>query len=134
MTEARELPIPKTLLELEGNHLFNFDPAIPEHGRGVKLDLPPGPLTWNGDRFKRTPNGNYRFVYSGEDAQAGKNVNAIILEIPLAFITDSPNQHRIVNTWGESWVLQSRQQGRDDPRRSVLAGASARADRCDQAR
>ena len=29
MTELRELPIPKTLLELEGNTLFNFDPAQP---------------------------------------------------------------------------------------------------------
>ena len=27
MANARELPIPKTLLELEGNDLFNFDPA-----------------------------------------------------------------------------------------------------------
>ena len=32
MTEARELKIPKTLLELEGNHLFNFDPADPDWG------------------------------------------------------------------------------------------------------
>ena len=46
MTEARELPIPKTFLELEGNDLFNFDPANPEWGHGVKKDLPPGPLTW----------------------------------------------------------------------------------------
>jgi Domain of unknown function (DUF4331) len=107
MIEARELPIPKTFLELEGNDLFNFNSAIPEHGRGVKLDLPPGPWTWTGTRFKKDQNGNYRFVYSGEDAQAGRNVNAIILEIPLAFITDSPNQHRIVNTWGESWVRKA---------------------------
>ncbi len=102
MIEARELPIPKTFLELEGNDLFNFNPAIPQHGRGVKLDLPPGPWTWTGDKFKKDANGNYRFVYSGEDAQAGKNINAIILEIPLAFITNSPNEHRIVNTWGGS--------------------------------
>ena len=107
MIEARELPIPKTFLELEGNDLFNFNPAIPQHGRGVKLDLPPGPWTWTGDKFKKDANGNYRFVYSGEDAQAGKNINAIILEIPLAFITNSPNEHRIVNTWGESWVRKA---------------------------
>ena len=44
MPELRELPIPKTLLELEGNHLFNFDPANPQLGHGVKKDLPPGPL------------------------------------------------------------------------------------------
>ena len=30
MTQVRELPIPKTLLELEGNHLFNYDPALPD--------------------------------------------------------------------------------------------------------
>ena len=39
--DLRELPIPKTLLELEGNTLFNYDPRIPEHGRGCKL-APPG--------------------------------------------------------------------------------------------
>ncbi len=107
MTEARELPIPKTLLELEGNDLFNFDPQNPLLGRGVKKDLPPGPWTWKGDRFKKDENGNYRFVYSGEDAQAGKNVNAIILEIPLAVMTRSPAENRIVNVWGESWVLKA---------------------------
>ena len=42
MTEARELPIPKTLLELEGNDLFNYDPALPTWGHGLKKDLPAG--------------------------------------------------------------------------------------------
>lgn len=107
MTEARELPIPKTLLELEGNDLFNFDPKNPNLGRGVKSNLPPGPWTWTGNKFKKDENGNYRFVYSGEDAQAGKNINAIVLEVPLAFITKSPAENRIVNTWGESWVLKA---------------------------
>ena len=80
MTEARELKIPKTLLELEGNDLFNFDAADPEWGyHGKKRNLPPGPLAWNGDKFRKDENGNYRFVYSGVDRQAGKNVNAIIL-------------------------------------------------------
>jgi len=107
MTDVRELPIPKTLIELEGNKLFNFDPANPKHGQGVKLDLPKGPLTWSGKSYHRDANGNYRFVYSGKDAQAGKNINAIILEIPLAFITQSPQNDRIVNAWGESWVLKA---------------------------
>ena len=44
--------------------------------------MPSGPLTWNGDRFAKDANGNYRFVYSGKDAQAGRNINAIILEVP----------------------------------------------------
>ena len=108
MTGARELKIPKTLLELEGNHLFNFDPNDPEWGyHGNKRELPPDPLTWNGDKFFKDANGNYRFVYSGRDCQAGINVNAIILEIPLAFITNSPERDRIVNCWGESWVLKA---------------------------
>ena len=107
MMEARELPIPKTLLELEGNDLFNFDPKNPQHGRGVKKNLPPGPWTWKGDRFLQDENGNFRFVYSGEDAQAGRNVNALIFEIPLSFITESPADDRIVSTWGESWVLKA---------------------------
>ena len=34
MKDARELIIPKTLLELEGNTLFNFDPSNPEPGPG----------------------------------------------------------------------------------------------------
>jgi hypothetical protein len=105
MPEARELPIPKTLLELEGNDLFNFDPNNPELGHlGVKAQLPPGPWVWRGDRFKKDQDGNFRFVYTGIDAQAGKNVNGIILEIPLGFITQNEGEDRIVNAWGESWV------------------------------
>ena len=34
-------------------------------------------------------------------------MNAIILEIPIAFITKSPVENRIINTWGESWVLKA---------------------------
>jgi hypothetical protein len=106
-TDRRELPIPKTLLELEGNNLFNFDPANPRHGQGVKTDLPPGPYTWSGNRYKKDEQGRYRFVYSGRDAQAGININAIIVELPLAFITKSPQRDRIVNAWGESWVRKA---------------------------
>jgi hypothetical protein len=107
MTEARELPIPKTLIELDGNDLFNYDPANPNLGNGVKIDLPPGPWTWKGNQFKKDADGNYRFVYSGKDAQAGKNVNAIILSIPTDFVTRDPAANRIVNAWGESWVLKA---------------------------
>src|SRR5205823_3828561 len=59
MTEARELPIPKTLLELEGNDLFNYDPENPDLGISVKKNLPPGPWTWKGNKFKKDQNGNY---------------------------------------------------------------------------
>jgi hypothetical protein len=114
MTDLREVKIPKTLLELEGNDFFNFDPNNPDWGyehvvgkNGFKKDLPPGPMTWTGDKFRKDENGNYRFVYTGYDCQNGKNINAIILEIPLDFITRSPAQDRIVNTWGESWVLKA---------------------------
>jgi hypothetical protein len=107
MTHLRELKIPKTLLELEGNDLFNFDPRNPEHGQGVKLPLPSGPLTWKGSRFRTDDDGNFRFVYSGRDAQAGRNVNAIVLELPLAFITRTPGTDRVVDAWGESWVRRA---------------------------
>ena len=107
MANARELPIPKTLIELEGNDLFNFDPANPELGYTVKKDLPPGPWTWKGDKFKKDAKGNYRFVYSGKDNRAGKNINAIIVEMPLAFVTKTPEVDRIVNAWGESWVRKA---------------------------
>jgi hypothetical protein len=48
------------------------------------------------------PDGNFRFVYSGQDARAGQNCNAIILELPLSFLTVICGEHRIVNTWGEN--------------------------------
>jgi len=82
MPDVRELKIPKTFLELEGNDLFNYDPQLPRWGHGIKKELPAGPLSWTGSRFRKDQNGNFRFVYSGEDARAGQNCNAIILELP----------------------------------------------------
>ncbi len=125
MPELRELKIPKTFLELEGNELFNDDPTFPDWGRGKKKDLPAGPLTWTGTRFKKDANGNFRFVYSGEDARAGYNCNAVILELPLAFLSDRPAEHRIVNAWGESWVLKAAHKVESDSRRPVVDRASA---------
>jgi hypothetical protein len=77
------------------------------HPIKVYIGGPPGPWTWTGDKYKKDANGNYRFVYTGTDAQAGKNVNAIILEVPLDFITRSPSDERIVNAWGESWFAKA---------------------------
>jgi hypothetical protein len=113
MTEARELPIPKTLLELEGNDLFNYRADMPEwgvtqpDGTTPKLDLPPGPWTWNGDRFKKDADGNFRFVYDGRDCRAGQNCNAIVFELPHSFLTAKISENRLVNAWGESWVLKA---------------------------
>lgn len=107
MKEMRELPIPKTLIELEGNTLFNFDKNNPDLGIAVKKDLPKGPLTWTGNKFLKDENGNFRFVYSGKDAQAGRNINAIVLEMPLKLLTKTPETERIVRTWGESWILKA---------------------------
>jgi hypothetical protein len=113
MTEARELPIPKTLLELEGNDLFNYRPDFPtwgfaqRDGTAPKLPLPPGPWVWKGDKFSKDADGNFRFVYDGSDCRAGQNCNAIVLEIPHTFITRAPAANRIVNAWGESWVLKA---------------------------
>jgi hypothetical protein len=114
MTEARELPIPKTLLELDGNDLFNYRPDFPtwgffqkKDGTTPKLDLPPGPWEWKGNQFKKDADGNYRFVYDGSDCRAGQNCNAIIMEIPHSFVTPATAQNRLVNAWGESWVLKA---------------------------
>ena len=113
MTEARELPISKTLIELEGNDLFNFRPDFPtwgffqKDGATPKLALPPGPWEWKGKKFKKDENGNYRFVYDGSDCRAGQNCNAIIIELPHTFVTPDPASNRIVNAWGESWVLKA---------------------------
>jgi len=102
-----ELPIPKTLLELEGNDLFNYDPAHPKHGLGEKYDLPSGPLEWQGNAFKKDENGNFRFVYNGNDDQAGRNINTLSFEIPLGFLTEDPQTERIVRLWGGSYVLKA---------------------------
>jgi hypothetical protein len=51
--------------------------------------------------------GQFALCYSGEDARAGQKCNAIILELPLSYLTPTPAEHRIVNTWGESWVLKA---------------------------
>ena len=113
MTEARELPIPKTLLELEGNDLFNYREDMPKwgftqpDGTTPKLDLPPGPWTWSGNSFKKDADGNFRFVYDGRDCRAGQNCNAIVFEMPHSFITPHPEENRLVNAWGESWVLKA---------------------------
>jgi hypothetical protein len=113
MTEARELPIPKTLLELEGNDLFNYRPDMPEwgfaqlDGTTPKLDLPPGPWTWNGNKFKKDADGNFRFVYDGRDCRAKQNCNAIVFEIPHSFITPRTAENRLINAWGESWVRKA---------------------------
>jgi hypothetical protein len=105
--ELREVPIPKTLLELEGNVWFNYDPAQPNWGHGEKRDLPPEPMVWNGNTFATDADGNFRLVYSGKDAQAGRNVNAVILEIPLGFFTENPAEDRVVDVWAESWVRRA---------------------------
>ncbi len=107
MLDGRELPIPKTLIELEGNDLFNFNPAEPEVGYTQKKNMPPGPYTWTGNKYKKDEKGNYRFVYTGYDLRQGLNSNAIVFEFPLAFLTAAPAEDRIVNCWGESWVLKA---------------------------
>ena len=38
MPDVRELKIPKTFLELEGNDLFNYDPQLPRWGHGIKKE------------------------------------------------------------------------------------------------
>ncbi|HEV7922070.1 MAG TPA: tetratricopeptide repeat protein [Thermoanaerobaculia bacterium] len=122
--EQRELMIPKTLLELEGNTLFNFNPAKPLLGAGVKEDFPAAGRTLTPTRFAKDASGNYRFVYSGKDAQAGRNINTIIVQMPLRYVTRNPERDRIVNAWGESWVLKAANKIEtipDDPHLSLWA-------------
>ncbi|MFH0351173.1 MAG: hypothetical protein ACHBMF_04470 [Chromatiales bacterium] len=51
------------------------------------------------NKFLKDANGNFRFVYSGTDAQAGRNVNTIVREMPLKLITKTPEKE--IRTWGE---------------------------------
>lgn len=107
-TVHRELPIPKTLLELEDNTLFNFDPKHPNHGESVKFNLPKNTsLSLKEKQYKKDENGFYRLVYSGRDAQQGLNINGLIFEVPLAFISEQPEKDRIIRIWGESWVSKA---------------------------
>jgi len=128
--DDRELKIPKTLLELEGNTLFNDDPNDPNWGHpgGTKRQLPPGPHDFKPTKFAKDANGNYKFVYSGKDAQAGRNINAIIVEIPHRYISTNPERDRIVNAWGESLVLKAANKIEtipDEPHRSVFGRIAA---------
>lgn len=128
--DDRELKIPKTLLELEGNTLFNDDPKDPNWGHpgGTKRQLPPGPHDFKPTRFAKDANGNYKFVYSGKDAQAGRNINAIILEIPHSYISSNVERDRIVNAWGESLVLKAANKIDtipDEPHRNVFGRIGA---------
>jgi len=116
--KSAEARIPKTLLELEGNSFFNYDKNLPDWGITVKKDLPKQPMTWNGNRFYKDANGNFRFVYSGQDARAGGNVNAIVLELPLKFLTKTPETERIVRAWGESWMLRASAKAKAIPEHS----------------
>jgi hypothetical protein len=123
--DDRELKIPKTLLELEGNKLFNDDPNDPNWGRpgGDKRVMPPGPHDFKPARFAKDANGNYKFVYRGKDAQAGRNINAVIVEIPHSFLSTNPERDRIVNAWGESLVLKAANKIEtipDNPRRGFF--------------
>ncbi|WP_274050240.1 hypothetical protein [Thalassomonas haliotis] len=106
--DHRELPIPKTLLEIEDNTLFNYDPQHPGHGVTTKFYLPENAkITLDAKRYKTDAQGNYRLVYSGKDAQKGRNINGLVFEVPLAFITKKPQTDRIVRIWGESWVSKA---------------------------
>ncbi|MCU1349258.1 MAG: hypothetical protein JWO56_2288 [Acidobacteria bacterium] len=128
--DEREIQIPKTLLELEGNTLFNDDPNDPQWGHpgGEKRTLPPGPYKFQPKAFAKDKNGNYRFVYSGKDAQAGRNINTVIVEMPHRFITPDTDRNRIVNAWGESMVLKAANKIEtipDDPRLGFFARIGA---------
>ena len=124
MPDPRELKIPKTFLELEGNDLFNYDPNQPEWGRGVKRELPSGPLTWTGNKFKKDENGNYRFVYSGKDAQSRAELQCDYSRNSARLSHRHAAEHRIVNTWGESWVLKAATRSRRS--RTIRSGSNIR--------
>ena len=128
--DLRELPIPKTLLELEGNHLFNFDPDDPARsGDGEKSDLPAGPAhlgrrpVREGRRRqlplrlqrRRCPGRQERERDHPRDAAA----------LPDAPARARPDRERV----GRELGAEGRQQGRDDPRPSAVDRASVGAHR-----
>lgn len=115
MPDLRELKIPKTFLELEGNDLFNYDPSQPEWGHGVKRELLPGPLIWNGSRFEKDANGNFRFVYSGKDARGGPELQCDHSRIAVGFADRQTRRSPHCQCLGRKLGAEGIEQGRDDP-------------------
>ncbi len=120
--DVRELPIPKTLLELEGNTCSTTTRRSPDHGRGREDGPAAGPADVGGrPASPRTRDGNYRFVYSGEDAQAGpqrqRDRPRGAARVPHRRTRTSD---RVVNVLGRELGAQGRQQDRDDPRRPTV--------------
>ena len=108
MPDVRELKIPKTFLELEGNDLFNYDPAIAAMGPRHQEGIAAGPA----DLERRSLQERRRtaiFALSIRARTPGRGRTAMpsFWSLPLSFLTATPGEHRVVNTWGESWVLKA---------------------------
>jgi hypothetical protein len=104
-----------------GQHALQLRPANPQHGSACKTDLPPAPYEWKGNatsgRQRQLP---LRLQRQGR--AGGRNVNAIILEIPLAFLTKR-RRRTASSTPGARAGYQGLGQGAGDPRPRRHAGA-----------
>jgi len=115
MPDVRELKIPKTFLELEGNDLLNYDPQLPRWGHGIKKELPAGSLTWSGDRFRKDHNGNFRRGrQSGAELQC--DYPGIAADLSDGDDRRAPRRQCLRRKLG----IEGGAQGRDDSRRSIV--------------
>jgi hypothetical protein len=60
----------------------------------MKKELPAGPLTWNGNRFKKDQKA---ICASFIRARTRERDRTAMPSLPLTFLTATPGEHRVVN-------------------------------------
>ena len=112
---------PKDLSRTGRQRPLQLRPAVcRDWGHGKKKELPAGPLTWNGNRFRKDQNGNFRFVYSGAGRAGGAELQC---DHPrtAAGVFDRPAGRAPCRQYlGRKLGVEGVRQGRHDPRRSVM--------------
>ena len=73
----------------------------------MKLDLPDGPADLGRRRVREGRRRQLPVRLQRRGRPGRPNVNAIVLEVPLAFLTEHAEEDRVVNVWGESWVRKA---------------------------
>ena len=121
---------PEDAARARGQHPVQLRPRQPAaRPRRQARPAPPARYTWEGDSFAKDADGNYRFVYSGEDAQAGINVNAIILEVPLS-VPHRAARRRSGSSTSGARAGCARLRRRSRPSRTTRSGRRTRSPCC----
>ena len=130
----RELKIPKTLLELEGNHLFNFDPEHPAPGPGgearpARRGRSPG----TGDGSTRTPTATTASSTAARMPRPAGTSTRSSCEMPLRYLTHAARAAIASSTRGaRAGCSRRRTRSRRSP--TTRCGSSTRGRCCDAVR